>query len=290
MNRFWNGIGNSAENNCLSKNPEGVPNTTMNLFVKRLEVFQAYRPLLEQLVLKDIKLKYRRSFLGYLWSILNPLMIMCIMVIVFSNMFRFNIGNYPVYLIIGQTIFNFVSEATNQAMWSITGNAALLKKSYVPKYIFTLSKVTSSCVNTFFALGAMLIAFVVCRVRFNIYMLFIPVILLEVYIFCVGLGLILAQATVFFRDIQYIYAAFLTAWMYLTPIFYPIDQLPFRLMWMIKHFNPLYSYIAQFRTIVLEGVFPDPRLILYGTVVSIVALCIGTEVFIKNQDRFILYI
>ena len=146
------------------------------------------------------------------WSILNPLMIMIIMVSVFSSMFRSDIVNYPVYLIIGQTIFNFVSESTNQAMWSITGNAALLKKTYVPKYIFTLSKVTSSCVNTLFSLGAMLIVFIVCKVHFNWFMLFIPVIMAQVYIFCVGLGLFLSQATVFFRDIQYIYAAFLMAW------------------------------------------------------------------------------
>lgn len=150
-----------------------------------------------QLVAKDIKLKYRRSFLGYIWSILNPLMIMGIMVIVFSNMFRWDIVNYPVYLIIGQTIFSFVSESTNQAMWSITGNAALLKKTYVPKYIFPLSKITSSFVNTLFALGAMLIVFIACRVKFNIYMLFLPVILLEVYVFCSGLGLLLAQVQCF---------------------------------------------------------------------------------------------
>lgn len=255
-----------------------------------LEGFRRYRPLLKQLVEKDIKLKYRRSFLGYLWSILNPLMIMIIMVLVFSNMFRFDIENFPVYLITGQTIFNFVSEATNLALFSITGNAALMKKSYVPKYIFTLSKVTSSLVNTFFALGAMLIVFMVCHVRFQAYMLFIPVILLEVYIFCVGLGLFLAQATVFFRDVQHIYAAFLTAWTYLTPIFYPISVLPPRLLWMIKHFNPLYSYITQLRTIVLEGLFPDPRLILYGFAVAFVSLMIGTWAFVRSQDQFILYI
>ena len=259
-------------------------------FIERLGTFNHYKPLLQQLVMKDIKLKYRRSFLGYLWSILNPLMIMIIMVLVFSNMFRFDIENFPVYLITGQTIFNFVSEATNQALFSITGNAALLKKTYVPKYIFTVSKVTSSFVNTLFALGAMLIVFVVCHVRFQIYMLFIPIILVQVYIFCVGLGLILAQATVFFRDVQYIYAAVLTAWMYLTPIFYPITQLPFELMWMIKHFNPLYSYITQLRTIVLDGIFPDPRLVIYGFIVAFVSLVIGTWVFMKNQDRFILYI
>ncbi len=259
-------------------------------FKIRIDSFYHYRHLLQQLVSRDVKLKYRRSFLGYLWSILNPLMIMIIMVAVFSNMFRFDIENYPVYLIIGQTIFNFVSESTNQAMWSITGNAALLKKTYVPKYIFTLSKVTSSCVNTLFSLGAMLIVFVVCRVRLNWYMLFIPVIILQVYIFCVGMGMFLSQAAVFFRDIQYIYAAFITAWMYLTPIFYPIQQLPFELMWAIKHFNPLYSYIAQFRTIVLAQAMPDPRLIVYGFAVSFVMLVVGTLCFMKNQDRFILYI
>ena len=228
--------------------------------------------------------------MGYLWSILNPLMIMIIMVSVFSSMFRSDIVNYPVYLIIGQTIFNFVSESTNQAMWSITGNAALLKKTYVPKYIFTLSKVTSSCVNTLFSLGAMLIVFIVCKVQFNWFMLFIPVIMAQVYIFCVGLGLFLSQATVFFRDIQYIYAAFLTAWMYLTPIFYPITQLNPQLIWIIKTFNPLYSFITQFRTIVLECTMPDPGLILYGFAVSIAILVVGTFCFLKNQGRFILYI
>ena len=210
----------------------------MSKMIDRIKNFQRYKPLLEQLVAKDIKLKYRRSFLGYVWSILNPLMIM---VLVFSNIFRSDIEKYPVYLIIGQTIFNYVSEATNQAMWSITGNASLIKKTYVPKYIFTISKISSSFVNTIFALGAMLIVFVVCRVKFNIYMLFIPVILLQAYIFAMGVGMFLAQATVFFRDIQYIYAAVLTAWGYLTPVFYPISALPENVQWCIKHFNPLYS-------------------------------------------------
>ena len=103
----------------------------MNLFLKRLGGFYKYRFLMQQLVTKDIKLKYRRSFLGYLWSILNPLMVMVIMVIVFSNMFRSDIVNFPVYLIIGQTLYNFMSESTTQAIFSIIGNASLLKKTYV---------------------------------------------------------------------------------------------------------------------------------------------------------------
>ena len=263
---------------------------TGNKTIRRFQALKQYSPLLKQLVTKDIKLKYRRSFLGYVWSILNPLMIMMIMVIVFQHMFRFNIENYPAYLIIGQTIFGFISESTNQAMFSIIGNAALLKKTYVPKYIFTASKVTSTFVNMLFSMGAMLIVFLVCRVRFSWYMLFSVVVLLQVYIFCTGLGLFLAQGSVFFRDIQYIYSAFLTAWMYITPIFYPIQQLPERLQWVIKHFNPAYAYIQQFRTIVLECTWPDPRLVFYGFVMAFLMLGIGTFFFMKTQDRFILYI
>lgn len=262
----------------------------MKLFLKRLGGFYQYRFLMGQLVGKDIKLKYRRSFLGYLWSILNPLLVMVIMVIVFSSMFRSDIRNFPVYLIIGQTLFGFMSEATNQAIGSITGNAALLKKTYVPKYVFTVSKVTSSFVNTLFALGALVIVFIVCRVSVNIYYLFIPIILVQEYVFCLGLGMLLAQSSVFFRDIQYIYNALITAWTYLTPIFYPIALLPDQVRYLVENFNPMYLYITQFRQIVLEDTFPEPYLIGAGCIVAIGALFIGTWAFLKTQDKFILYI
>ena len=251
----------------------------MGSIKERILRHNKYVPLFKQLVLKDIKLKYRRSFLGYLWSIMNPLIIMIIMVIVFSNMFRFDIENYPVYLIIGQTIFSFVSEATNQAMWSITGNAALIKK-----------KVTSSFVNTLFALGAMLIVFLVCKVHFNVYMFFIPVVLLQVYVFSLGLGLFIAQANVFFRDVQYIYAALLTVWMYLTPIFYPLSGIPEYLANGIKVYNPIYFYMTQFRDIVLQQTFPSASLINAGILWALGTFLVGTLLFVRTQDKFILYI
>lgn len=262
----------------------------MKLLKARIQAFVYYQDLFHELVSKDIKLKYRRSFLGYLWSILNPLLIMCIMVLVFSNMFRFDIANYPVYLIIGQTIFNFYSESTNKSMWSILGNAPLLKKVYVPKYVFTLATVTSSFVNMVFSLGAMAIVFIICHVNLNPWMLLIPVILFQVYIFSLGMGLFLSSATVFFRDIQYIWSAVMTAWMYVTPIFYPIQELPEWLQRFIKYLNPLYSYIQQFRTIVLASSCPDPRLVIYGFIVAVVMLFLGTVFFIRTQDSFILYI
>ena len=262
----------------------------MSIFFKRLGGFYKYRFLMQQLVTKDIKLKYRRSILGYLWSILNPLMIMVIMVIVFSNMFRSDIENFPVYLIIGQTLFNFMSESTNQAIGSITGNASLLKKTYVPKYVFTVSKVTSSFVNTLFALGALVLVFIVCKVTPNIYYLLIPFILLQEYLFCLGLGMLLAQGSVFFRDIQYIYNAVTTAWMYLTPLFYPITLLPNGLREAVMMFNPMYFYITEFRQIVLECRMPETYLLVAGTCAAVLMVLIGTGAFLKTQDKFILYI
>lgn len=255
-----------------------------------MQGFVHYRDLLIQLVERDIKLKYRRSFLGYLWSILNPLMVMVIMVIVFSNMFRFSIENYPVYLIIGQLCFSFLTESTNQAIYSITGNSALLKKTYVPKYIFTCAKVTSSGVNLLFSLGALLLVMLFCKVPFRWTFIFVPFVLIQLYFFCMGIGMFLAAANVFFRDIQYIYNAVTTAWMYLTPIFYPIEQLPDRLQWFIKHLNPMYFYVGQFRDVVLAGHIPGPMILSAGIITAILSMILGSFVFIRTKDQFILYI
>ena len=135
-----------------------------------------------------MKLKYRRSFLGYVWSVLNPLLIMLVMTVVFSTMFQRKITNYPVYLITGRTLFEFYSTSTKAAMRSILGNGTLLKKTYVPKYIFPLAKVTSSLVDCFFSLGAMLIVIVCTKAKISWYLLLSPIILVQIYIFSLGAG------------------------------------------------------------------------------------------------------
>lgn len=256
----------------------------------RIETFFKYKHLFQELVIKDVKLKYRRSFLGYLWSVLNPLMTMVVMYLVFSNMFRFDIINYPVYLIIGQTLYGFLTESTTQAIYSITSNASLLKKTYVPKYVFTLAKVSSSMVNMIFALGAMMLVLLFCKIKFTPLFLLIPIILLQIYVFCLGLGMFLAQASVFFRDVQYIYGVITTAWMYLTPIFYPLNALPEYLQTWISTYNPMFYYITQFRQIVLYGQFPDANYVTTGTLIALAAFALGSFCFAKTQDKFILYI
>ncbi|MDY4516432.1 MAG: ABC transporter permease [Lachnospiraceae bacterium] len=262
----------------------------MSIWKERVHVFLQYSDLLKQLVKRDVKLKYRRSVLGYVWSILNPLLIMIIMTLVFSTMFDRNIENFPVYLITGRTIFEFMTTSTNAAMRSIVGNGALLKKCYVPKYIFTLAKVTSSLVDFVFSLGALVIVIVFTKAPITPYILFTPLVMIQLYLFCCGLGFLLASMNVFFRDVQHIYKAVTTAWMYLTPIFYPIERLPKNILFFVKGFNPMYYYVAQFRDMVYSGHFPGPRIFWGGWLIAIVMFLIGIIVFKKNQDKFILYI
>ena len=150
--------------------------------VKRyLREFWKYRDLLKLLVEKNIKLKYRRSWLGYVWSILNPLLIMIVMSVVFSTMFRRNIDNFPVYLFCGQLLFNYMNSSTSQSVFSITGNAALLKKTYLPKYMFTLARVTSGLVDLVFSLGALVIVLIATRVPITWNILLFPVVLLQLF-------------------------------------------------------------------------------------------------------------
>ena len=258
----------------------------------RIETFIKYTELMKQLVVRDLKLKYRRSLLGYVWSILNPLQIMRVMVAVFSNLFdrSRSIENYAVYLISGRTVFEFITSSTNDAMRSIIGNASLLKKVYVPKYVFTLAKVTSGLVNMVFSMGALLIVMVFTGSKFTWYFLLFPVVLVQLYIFCCGMGFFLAQANVFFRDVQYIYKAFTTAWMYITPIFYSVEQMHGKVRFIIEYLNPAYYYVKQFRCFVYEGCLPDIRIFAGGCMISLLSFAIGLFFFKKSQDKFILYI
>ena len=262
----------------------------MSTFRYRINVLYQYKDLVRELVSRDLKLKYRRSFLGYVWSVLNPLLIMLVLTVVFSTMFNKNIDNYPVYLLTGRILYDFLKIITISAMKSITGNAALLKKTYVPKYIFTLAKITSCMVDTVLSMGALIIVMLVTGARFSWTFLLFPVVILQIYIFCCGLGFLLATLNVFFRDITYIYNAVTTAWLYLTPIIYPLERLPKILQLLVKGLNPLYYYVAQFRDLIYGCHLPGPRIFFGGWIIAFLMLIIGVTVFQRMKDKFILYI
>lgn len=248
-----------------------------------------YRGLIRELVSRDIKVKYRRSALGYIWTILSPLMMMGVMAIVFSYFFRYEIENYTVYLLSGQLIFNFFSEATNQAMTSVVNNRSLLTKVHLPKYIFPLTKVISSFVNLLFSLVAIIIMLFITKEPILPTIFLFPFPLFYLALFALGCGLLLSVLAVFFRDIYHIYSVFLTALMYFTPIFYPVSVLPEYAMKMVK-LNPLYHITTMFRECILDGKFPTIQEHLLCFCIGMLFLAIGLLVFKKKQDDFVMYI
>lgn len=244
---------------------------------------------ISSLVSKDFKLKYRRSILGVAWSVLNPLLMMIVLTAVFSTFFRFSIEKYPVYLILGSTLFSLVIDASSSAMVSVIDSASLIKKIRIDIFIFPLEKVIFQLVNfaiSFIAVFAVMI-FLDVKITFNL--LLLPLLLVYVLIFTLGLSLILSALAVFFRDLIHIWGVLTTAWMYATPLFYPVDILP---SWMqtFERFNPMYRFITYYRDIALWGNTPTLEQNIACLAISLIVLAIGIFVFKKLQRKFIFYI
>lgn len=254
-----------------------------------LDHFKKYKPLLKELVTRDLKVKYRRSILGYLWSLLNPLLMMAVMTLVFSYMFRFDIPNFPLYLICGQTLWSFFNESTTMAMHSILANGSLIRKVYIPKFIFPISRVLSSFVTMSFSLVAILIVMLLTRVPLTPALLLFPVPLAFLLLFSMGIGMVLSALSVYFRDIVHLYGVVTLAWMYLTPIFYPVSALPPEVAVIVKA-NPMYYFITFFREIVLYGHIPEIGIWVWCAVSGVVSLLLGLMIFRKMQKNFILYV
>lgn len=245
--------------------------------------------ILSSLVSKDFKLKYRRSALGILWSVLNPLLMMIVLTAVFSMVFKFEIENFAVYLILGQTLFTFMSDATSSAMSSIIDASPLIKKIRIEKMIFPLEKVVFSLLNFAISLIAVAAVLLFFRIVPTVNLLFLPLLLLYLFMFSLGLGLLLSSLSVFFRDVMHLWGVVLTAWTYATPLFYPTSILT-DWMWAIMQLNPMYYYVTYFREIALYGTTPSlmENAICLGC--GLVALAIGYMVFRKQEKKFILYI
>ena len=248
-----------------------------------------YMPLIRELVQRDLKVKYRRSFLGYLWSLLNPLMMMCIMSYIFSEIFQSTIPNFPLYLICGQTLWAFFSESTSMAMHSVVQSGALIKKVYIPKFIFPVSRVLSTFVTMSFSLLAILIVMLFTRatVYWTILLFWVPLAFL--FVFSCGMGLVLSALSTYFRDITHLYGVLTLAWMYMTPIFYDPAILPETVRGTLQ-WNPIYHFITFFRELILFGQIPAGHVWAICIGSSAAMLLVGMLVFKKLQRNFILYI
>ncbi len=254
--------------------------------------------ILQQLVSRDFKLKYRRSVLGVLWSVLNPLLMMAVLSLVFSNMFRFDIDKYPVYLILGMTLFTLMSDSTSSAMSSIIGASALLKKVRVEKAVFPIEKVLFALVNYLFSFVAVVVVMVVFGVRPSLCMLALPLLLVYVVVFCAGVGLLLSALSVFFRDVMHLWGVVITAWNYLTPIFWPEEMLTSgalsegigHVLLAVEQVNPMYYFVSYLRQIMMYNTMPGLEFNLMCVAFAAVTFVVGLLVFRKAQSKFILYI
>lgn len=248
-----------------------------------------FRNLIYELVSRDIKVRYRRSVLGMLWTILTPIMQMLVMALVFSKLFRFEIENYVVYLLIGNIMFGFLSDTSNSALWSIIDNSGLIKKVYIPKCLFPVTKTLSNVVNLGFSLISLIVVMLITRTTFHWTMLLIFVPILYCVLFTMGISTLLATYTVFFRDISHLYTVFTLLWMYATPIFYPASLLEDTAPWLLN-LNPMYHFIDYFRQLVLYGQVPGLQENVICLAIGLVSLLIGFGAMGRNQKKFILYV
>lgn len=248
-----------------------------------------YKFLIEQLVSRDFKTKYKRSVLGMFWSFLNPLLMMLVQYVVFSTIFRADIPFYPAYLLIGIVAYNFFAESCSLTLASIIGNAGLITKVYMPKYIYPMVRVLSSTINLSISLIPMVLVCLVVGVQFKKAALLSLFFFVCLALFCLGLGLLLSTAMVFFRDTQFLWSVISLMWMYCTPIFYPESILPENLKF-ILNINPLYYMIRSIRTCIIGGISPEPIAYFQCLLFALVTLLIGAFAFKKNQHKFILYL
>lgn len=260
-----------------------------NPLVAICTLYTRYAFLIKQLVSRDFKTKYKRSMLGMAWSFLNPLLTMSVQYIVFSTLFKSDIENFPVYLLTGIVFFNFFSEAVSMGMTSITGNASLIKKVYMPKYVYPVSRVISSLVNFALAILPLFIVMLFTGTAFKWSLILLIFDILCLLGFVTGMSLLLTTAMTFFQDTQFLWSVLSMIWMYLTPIFYPESIIPAQFLTMY-HMNPMYQYITFARICIIDGVSPEPMAYLWCIVSSVVVLALGVIMFKRNQDKFVLYL
>ncbi len=264
----------------------------MITYIRNLKfALNKYWFLITQLVSRDFKVKYKKSFLGIIWSLLYPVLTMGVMAIVFSNIFKFSTPgvNYLVYLMSGLVIFNYFSEASNLAMSSVVANFSLINKVYIPKYIFPLTKCLFVGINFLLTLIPLYIIIFLTGTGINVYHLLLPYVFGCLFLFTLGVGFILATISVFMRDMFYIYGVVITLWTYLTPIMYDINMLNPAFAFILK-FNPLYQFINFARTIILYNTCPSLGSFIGCAATGLIFFAIGTVVFKKNQNKFIYYV
>lgn len=240
--------------------------------------------VIRELTGRELKRKYSRSYLGVVWSVLNPLLSMAVMSAVFSTMFKRSIENFPIYLLTGSTIWQLFTNSTNTSMTSLVDNKQLLIKVKIPLQVFTLSRVYTAFANFIYSFVAYLVLLMVFQIKPTWSMLLIVPIILLTMLFAVGLSLFLSVVYVFFGDIKYLYGIVLTLWMYLTAIFYPVTSLS-ETMKKIVSANPMYAYISAARGCMMYGEVPSVQLWIQMIAWAVIVFLFGHFFFQSKRNQ-----
>ncbi len=244
-----------------------------------------YREFLKTNVKKDIRGKYKGSFLGVLWSFINPLLSVLVYAIVFSQIMRFDIDNYVIYLITGVLPWTFFTSSINMGMTSILYNASIIKKVYFPRSILPISSVSSCLVNFLISCLVILVFVLFSGIGITIHLLWLPLIALVQYFLCLGIVFFLSAVEIFVRDLEHIINFVLSMAFYVTPILYKAEQVPKNLRFILK-LNPMAYIIDAYRDIFYYGVMPDISSLLLVFLVSIIVMMLGYKVFERLQRGF----
>jgi ABC-2 type transport system permease protein len=244
-----------------------------------------YRYLLVELVSRNIKARYKRSILGVGWTMLNPLLMMTVISLVFTDLFKTSLSHYSVYLLAGLTFWTFFSQTTSTAMSELVWGGALLRRIYMPRSIFAVSALGTGLVNLVLALVPLVAIALVTGAAITPALLFLPVPILLTSMFALGVGLLISTLAVYFADVIEMYQVVLLAGMYLTPVMYPLDIIPESNRWMYN-FNPMHHLLYIFRVPVYEGRLPELASVGTAAAFAVPVLIAGWWFFARRADEF----
>lgn len=254
--------------------------------LEELRAIFNYRYLVVQFVRRDILTRYKRSVLGVAWTMLNPLGTMLILTIVFSQAFGGSQEGYAAYVLSGLIAWNFFAQSSNAATLHLVWGGSLLKKIYIPRTSFAVSATGTGLINILFSLIPLLIVMLITGVPIRWTIILLPIPILFLAMFALGVGLLISTMAIFYADIAEMFQIALTAWMYLTPIIYSPEILPEVYRFWITRLNPMFYLVELFRMPIYYGKVPDLSLVLIAGGISIVTLFAGWIYFTGKSDEF----
>lgn len=244
-----------------------------------------YRNLVLQFVRRDLVARYKRSVLGVTWTMLNPLATMIILSVVFSQIFKTD-RTFPVYIMAGLVAWGFFSQTTSDSMYNLIGGVSLLQRIYMPPTVFAVSAIGNGLINLLISLIPLSLVMLVMGVPIHLSILFLPVSILALAMFSLGIGLLVSTLAVYFRDVTALYQVVLTAWMYLTPIIYPENLLNPDFRFWASTLNPMWPIVHLFRVPLYDGRLPTLAETWPALAVGLVVLILGWVVFTLRSKEF----